>query len=301
MNIQQASDEFLNYMDIEKNCSPETIRSYALDLQLLIQFLHEEKRSLLLTDMTSSTIRRFIQYQALNNRSKAKTLQRRISCMRSFAKFCCKELWIKDNFMAGIETPKAQKKLPVYMRLSELQQFLRYLEGHEHPYALRNELMFKLLATTGMRRSELVSLTWEQIDLENNTVLIRGKGNKERLLPLHPMVLSLFPQYMEGLLEERLHPNEPVFTSYRHVPLNARSLHRLFKELLSKAGLPAHRFSLHHLRHTFATLLLQRTDGKKVDLRTLQELLGHENLATVSVYTHIDFEQKKQAIDSFEL
>jgi site-specific recombinase XerD len=201
--------------------------------------------------------------------------------------------------MVGISAPKADKKLPVYMRLLEVQQFLRFLESHEHPYALRNELIFKLLATTGMRRSELVVLTWDKLDLESNTVLIRGKGNKERLLPLHAMVIPLFHKYRESLPAERLHPDEPIFTSYRKQALDPRSLHRLFKELLSGAGLPAHRFSLHHLRHTFATLLLQKKNGNKVDLRTLQELLGHENLSTVSVYTHIDFNQKKEAIDSF--
>jgi site-specific recombinase XerD len=176
-----------------------------------------------------------------------------------------------------------------------------FLEKREHIYGLRDELLFKLLATTGMRRSECVSLTWDQVDLENNTILIRGKGKKERLLPLHSLVIPLFKQYMDTLAEEKRHPDEPVFTTHRGKAFNPRSLHRLFKLMLSQSGLPAHRFSLHHLRHTFATLLLQGTDGDKVDLRTLQELLGHENMSTVSVYTHIDLSQKKKAIDSFHL
>lgn len=263
MNVQQAADDFLHYLEIEKNCSIETIRSYAYDLHCLVQFLRTSDRSLVLADVTSSTIRRFIQDQVLTHQVKPRTMQRRISCFKSFSKFCSKEHWINEDFMLGIQAPKADKKLPIYMRLSELQKFLSFLKTHEHPYALRNELMFKLLATTGMRRSELVGLTWVQIDLESNTILILGKGNKERLLPLHAMVIPLFQRYRESLLEERLHPDEPVFMSYRHKALDPRSLHRLFKELLSRAGLPAHRFSLHHLRHNFATLLLQRKDGKK--------------------------------------
>lgn len=96
---------------------------------------------------------------------------------------------------------------------------------------------------------------------------------------------------------EHTHSSEPVFKSRLNKELNARSLHLKFKQLISKAGLPAQRFSLHHLRHTFATLLLQ--GNEKVDLRTLQELLGHSNLSTTGIYTHIDMEQKKKAIESF--
>lgn len=159
--------------------------------------------------------------------------------------------------------------------------------------------MFKLLATTGMRRQELVDLTWEQIDLEWNTIRIYGKGNKERVLPLHPIVLPLIQEFREKLEPSQLHPKEPVFTNYLGESIDPRGLHRIFKEILQHAGLPPHRFTLHHLRHTFATLLLRTQAGAtKVDITTLQELLGHESLATTSIYTHVDLEQKKQAIDS---
>ncbi|MFJ7975690.1 tyrosine-type recombinase/integrase [Peribacillus sp. NPDC096379] len=147
-----------------------------------------------------------------------------------------------------------------------------------------------------MRHQELVDLTWEQINLNNQTILVRGKG-KKRLLPLHPIVLPLFHIYKETLLEQQKHYSEPIFYNQKNKPLNPRGLHKIFKEILNRAGLPAHRFSLHHLRHTFATLLLQENKGK-VDMRTLQELLRNESLAITSIYTHIDFEQKKKAINS---
>ncbi|WP_235179083.1 tyrosine-type recombinase/integrase [Bacillus cihuensis] len=205
---------------------------------------------------------------------------------------------MKSDFTAGIQAPKADKKLPKYMTLQELHKLFTYLEHDPRPQRIRNELMIKLLATTGMRRQELVDLTWEQINLNNQTILIRGKGKKERLLPLHPIVLPLFHIYKETLLEQQKHYSEPIFYNQKNKSLNPRGLHKIFKEILDRAGLPAHRFSLHHLRHTFATLLLQENKDK-VDLRTLQELLGHESLATTSMYTHIDFEQKKKAINSF--
>ncbi|PGZ89901.1 integrase [Bacillus sp. AFS029533] len=101
-------------------------------------------------------------------------------------------------------------KLPKYMKLSELQLFFNFLEHDNHPYSLRNEVMFKLLATTGMRRSELVRLTWEQLDFENNTILIHGKGNKERLLPLHLFIIPLFHKVKSNLFNEHTHSSEPV-------------------------------------------------------------------------------------------
>ncbi|WP_245736071.1 tyrosine-type recombinase/integrase [Virgibacillus subterraneus] len=250
-----------------------------------------------MADITASTIRRFIQDQVLNHQIKPRTIQRRISCLKSFSTYCVKENYIHLDFMAGIIAPKGDHKLPHYMKLAELQQFIRYLQKDRHPFALRNEALFKLLATTGMRRAEIIDLNWEQIDLVANTVLIHGKGKKERLLPLHPMVIPVLKEYQRNLPKDKRYPSEPVFWSRLKKELNPRSVHFLFKELLTKAGLPAHRFSLHHLRHTFATILLQQND--KVDLRTLQELLGHSSLATTSVYTHIDLEQKKKAIESF--
>ncbi|MED0659957.1 tyrosine-type recombinase/integrase [Bacillus smithii] len=176
--------------------------------------------------------------------------------------------------MIGIDTPKTDSKLPTYMSLLELQKLFRFLEQDNSRMAMRNHLLFKLLATTGMRRSEIVEITWEQIDLSNNTIRIYGKGKKERLLPLHPMVVPLMKSYMGSLEEYQLHPSQPVFLNKNGKKMNPRGLHKIFKEILQKAGLPPQRFSLHHLRHTFATLLIQE-NKENVDLRTVQELLGH--------------------------
>ncbi|MGM0877425.1 MAG: tyrosine-type recombinase/integrase [Bacillota bacterium] len=298
MNYVQATDDYLMYIEVEKNYSVNTLNSYAYDLRLFGDFLQQNDRSLNLDEMTSSSVRRFVQDQVINHGIKPRTLQRRISCLKSFCQFCLKENLMKSDFTAGIVAPKSDKKLPKFMSLQELTKLFMFLENNDRPQAIRNELMFKLLATTGMRRQELVDLTWEQIDLDNNTILVRGKGKKERLLPLHPIVIPLIKPYRNCLSEQQIHYSEPIFYNKNHQVLNPRGLHKIFKETLEKAGLPSHRFSLHHLRHTFATLLLQENKDK-VDLRTLQELLGHESLATTSMYTHIDFEQKKRAINSF--
>ncbi|OLS38582.1 tyrosine-type recombinase/integrase [Bacillus sp. MRMR6] len=300
MLLSQAMDEFLLYLQIERNYSQNTLDSYEYDLQTLHDFLVRHKRSLELEDLIPSTIRRYIQEMVLKYKLKPRTMARKISCLKSLSQYCLKERFISVDFMAGIETPKHDSKLPVYMSLSEVQKLFRFLEQNQGRFALRNHLMFKLLPSTGMRRQELVDLTWQQVNFDNMTLKVFGKGKKERLLPLHPMVHELFKEYHDSLLSYQIHPEEPIFRNKNGVQLNARGLHKIFKETLLKAGLPPKRFSLHHMRHTFATLLLQE-NKENVDIRTLQELLGHESMATTSVYTHVDFEQKRKAIHSFKL
>ncbi|MDF2680099.1 MAG: integrase [Brevibacillus sp.] len=232
LQVRQAIDEFLSYMQVERNVSVNTIRSYVYDLQVFEGFLQKVHGTTTLQHVYNSTIRRFVQDQVIEHQTRPRTLQRRISCLKSFCRFCAKEHWITNEFMVGIQAPKTDKKLPVYMKLIELQQLFRFLESDQRKFSLRNHVMFKLLATTGMRRQELVDLTWEQLDLEWNTVRIYGKGNKERVLPLHPMVLPLIQKYRDQSEPFRLHPKEPVFTNYLGESLDPRGLHRIFKEPL---------------------------------------------------------------------
>ncbi|MCM3584221.1 tyrosine-type recombinase/integrase [Mesobacillus maritimus] len=300
MLLSQAIDEFLLYLQIERNYSQNTLDSYEYDLKTLQDFLVRHNRSLQLDDLIPSIIRRYIQEMVQKYELKPRTMARKISCLKSLSRYCLKERFIAADFMAGIETLKQDKKLPVYMSLSELKKLFHFLEQNQGRFALRNHLMFKLLASTGMRRQELVDLTWQQVNFDNMTIKVFGKGKKERLLPLHPIIHQLFMDYRDSLLSYQIHPEEPIFRNKNGDQLNARGLHKIFKETLEKAGLPPKRFSLHHLRHTFATLLLQE-NKENIDIRTLQELLGHESLATTSVYTHVDFEQKRKAINSFKL
>lgn len=300
MQLQEAIDEFILYIDIERNFSAHTITSYTLDLNMFLEFLIRNNRSLELEDINKLIVRRFIQEKVKLNNLKPNTIHRKISSLRSFSKYCTQERLLQNDFMIGIERPKRENKLPVYMTLQELQKLFHYLDHNTERFALRNNLMFKLLATSGIRRSELSSLIWEQIDLNNQVMKIYGKGKKERLIPLHPIVIPLLKKYYESLLEYQLHPTQPVFLNKNGDYLNPRGLHKIFKETLAKANLPPQRFSLHHLRHTFATLLLQE-NKENADLRIIQELLGHESLATTQVYTHIDFNQKRKAINTFKL
>lgn len=300
MQLQQAIDEFILYIEIERNYSENTISSYELDLNMFHDFLVSHNRSLDVNEINKTIVRRFIQEKIVKDNLKPRTMHRKISSLRSFTKYCTQENILENDFMIGIERPRTDDKLPVYMTLPELRKLFKYLDKNIGRFGIRNNLMFKLLATSGMRRSELVSLIWEQIDLTNNTIKVYGKGKKERLVPLHPITLPLFETYRSSSLEYQLHPSQPVFLNRSGNRLNPRGLHKIFKETLERAGLPSQRFSLHHLRHTFATLLLQE-NKENVDLRIVQELLGHESLATTQVYTHVDFSEKQKAIHSFVL
>lgn len=300
MHLKAAIDEFILYIQIEKNYSPHTIDSYEYDLNQFLAFLQDHNCSTDLAFITKTQVRRFIQHQLGTHKQKPRSMNRKISCLKSFTKYCIQEKYLMHDFMGGIETPKMDDKLPVYMTLSDLKQLFHSLEQEDSALSKRNEIMFKLLAVTGMRRSELVSLTWSQLDFSNQTIRIYGKGKKERLLPLHPLLIPLLSTYKDSLDSYQSYATEPVFLNKDGKSLNPRGLHSIFKNSLRKAGLPPSRFSLHHLRHTFAPLMLQENKNN-VDLRTLQELLGHESITSTEVYTHVEFEQKKKAIDSFNI
>lgn len=300
MLIQDAIDEFLLYLEVEKNCSYDTVVGYEYDLNNFVSFLQSHKRSLDVNDINKALVRRFIQGRVKNDHLSAASIHRQISALRSLAKYCVNEDIITTNFMNGIEKPKLDKKLPIYMTLQELRRFLTYLESYKGRFAMRNKVMFTLLATTGMRRQELVELTWGQIDLDNAVVRIFGKGKKERIVPLHPIVIPMLQDFKYHLPENLIQDTNCLFLNKNGQQLNPRGLHKIFKETLNAAGMDSKRFSLHHLRHTFATLLLQE-NSENVDLRVIQELLGHTSLLTTQVYTHVNYEQKQKAVTTFNI
>lgn len=161
----------------------------AYDLRCFENFLIQHGYSVQLNDITKTHVRRFIQHQITQENVKPRRIYRGISCLKSFSKYCVKENLIDNDFMIGIDTSKTDSKLSTYMSLSELRKLFHFLEQDNSRMAMRNHLLFKLLATTGMRRSKIVVLTWEQIDLSNNTILIYGKGKKSAYSPFIPWLL----------------------------------------------------------------------------------------------------------------
>ncbi|WP_160846681.1 tyrosine-type recombinase/integrase [Pontibacillus yanchengensis] len=168
-------DEFLLYLEVEQNYSNNTLIGYESDLKSFLHFLEQHKRSTNVDDVNPTIVRRFIQFQMGKAHVSPRSMQRRISCLKSFCNYCLTNNLLSSDFMAGIKYPKSDTKLPVYMNLQELKQLFAGLDKDERPLSLRNEAMIKLLATTGMRKQELISLTWDQLDFYNETIRIFGK------------------------------------------------------------------------------------------------------------------------------
>lgn len=155
MDLKLAIDDFLLYIQIEKNYSSHTVCSYEYDLKSFYSFLSQFGSSTNLDDVNKTNVRRFIHYQLDKQKQSPRSLNRKISCLKSFTRYCLNEKYMDQDFMIGIEIPKSAAKLVVYMTIAELQQLFRTLEHDSSRFSTRNEVMFKLLATTGMRRSEL--------------------------------------------------------------------------------------------------------------------------------------------------
>ena len=296
MDLVQATDEFLLYLEVERNCSLHTIRSYELDLKSLVAFMKRHDRSLDLDQLHSTLIRRFIQYEISQTCVAHNTIQRRISCFKSFSKYCIQEKWIEHDFMSAIVRPQREKTLPKTMKYEEAQNMLKTLQFKEYRSAKRDYALISFVMYTGVRREELVRLKWRNLDFYDKIVRIDGKGKKQRLLPLHEELINQLKEYRGFLRSEYQQEDRPLFPNLQGEQMSTQGAHRIMKKALHLANLSKD-FSLHKLRHTFATTLMRG----KTDLRTIQELLGHESLASTQIYTHTDMDKKREAISKISM
>lgn len=185
MDLYQAADEFLMYLEVERNCSRNTIKAYDLDLRSLINFMKKHDRPMDLLQLQPTLIRRFIQ-DAISNQGVAhETIQRKISCFKSFSKYCIQSKWIENDFMAAIIRPQWEKRIPRTLKSDEADKILQTLKTASYRSSERDLLLITFVMYTGVRRQELVDLSWKDIDVQEKAVRVQGKGKKQRLLPLH--------------------------------------------------------------------------------------------------------------------
>ena len=218
-----------------------------------------------------------------------RTIARRISSLRSFYKFLVRENYVKINPFVKVRTPKLVKKLPVFLEELEINELLK-LPGTDE-LGLRDQALLEILYATGCRVSELVGLTLERIDLGNQYVLLLGKGNKERIVPVGVPAVKAVEEYLNKsrnhLMQKfRVGEHNKLFVNYRGACLTDRSVRRILNKYIDLLALHKH-VSPHVIRHTFATHLLEHG----ADLRAVQELLGHANLSTTQIYTHVTTER----------
>lgn len=276
---------FLSYLSTERNASSYTQLNYQLDLTQFFAFLQHQR----LRDITPLDIRRFVAHLSSAHVSR-RTIARKLSCLRSFFRYLCREGTLAHNPAAAIPTPKLERRLPSFL---DEQQVTRLLDTPPRKtwQGLRDRALLETLYSTGARVSELVGLNLDDLDEISGTIIVRGKGKKERLCPIGETALKTIRAYM-AKRPTKLRVAYALFVSQKLTRLTARQVDRLLVRYVKLAQLPP-TISPHSLRHSFATHLLDRG----ADLRSVQELLGHANLATTQIYTHVTPQRLKKMYD----
>lgn len=281
---QALLDRFLTYLELEKNASSYTVRSYAQDLEDFFTFI----RSLSITELGQVTYLHIRQYLGMMHQKgyARRTVARKISSLRSFFRFLEREGLMASNPVQFVSIPKIEKRLPQFFFESEMEQLFRGVDTST-PLGKRNLAILEMLYATGMRVSELVGLDVDRLDLDLGVVLVFGKGAKERYVPIGHFAQAALEQYLgEGRPFLVGSKNErALFVNYRGERLSTRSVRRLLNQIIADSAL-TQKITPHKLRHTFATHMLEGG----ADLRTVQELLGHASISSTQIYTHVSNE-----------
>jgi integrase/recombinase XerD len=279
-------DMFLHYLAAEKRLAKNTIRSYHFDLTSFIDFLsavHSRK-----SRITSDLLREYLALCHKNNIS-SRTVSRKISCLRSFFRFLVAERFISEDPTAVLDLPKPGHTLPQVLTEAEVTRLLAD-PPETTPLNLRNNAMLNLLYATGMRVSELVNLQIAAINLNSGYVRVLGKGNKERLIPFGKTAKGKINDYLRNARPKLL---KTKFSDFIFVTGQGKNMTRLrFWQIIKERALAAEisrKISPHVLRHSFATHLLEHG----ADLRSVQMMLGHSDIATTQIYTHVDSSRLK--------
>ncbi|ACA59062.1 tyrosine-type recombinase/integrase [Candidatus Desulforudis audaxviator] len=289
-HLQEVIREFLRYLRAEKDASPETLAAYRSDLRPLEDFLFRERIAPELANLTTPVLRRYFIWLQEERKLKAASLRRKIHCFRSFFRYLAEQEYIPGDPMRKIRPPKEPDRVPIYLKEEEL-KWLLTAPGHlGGPYHLRDKLILHLLAYCGLRRSELLRLDWDDVDLGAGTLRVRGKGKRERLIPLIPELQQILWEYLQTRLPLE---NRALFLGREGGRMNKDALTRLFKRYVRMAGLDPAVITPHKLRHSFATLLLE----KGTDVFTIQELMGHADLASTRIYAHCSSKRLREAVE----
>lgn len=279
-------DRFINYLQYEKRFSLHTITAYKNDLIQFSQFL--EKNELQLDVLKHTHVRTWIM-EMMDAGADAKTVTRKISCLRSYFKFLLRESLLKNNPMTQVQAPKIAKRLPVVVEEQKLSGLLDSGEYFSDDFSgLRNRLVLELLFGTGMRLSELLGLTDTDVEQYQQQLKVLGKRNKERLIPLTKPLIGLLNQYIQQKTELGFGQTTRLIVTDKGQAAYPKLIYNIVQSALSLISTQQKK-SPHILRHTFATSLLNRG----ADLNAIKELLGHANLSATQVYTHNSVERLK--------
>ncbi|WP_025730273.1 tyrosine recombinase [Atopobacter phocae] len=292
---QRLIKQYEHYMVHIRNFSSDTVSSYLRDLNQFSTFLSSSGGGDLLT-VSSRDVRLYLA-ECYDQGLKRKTMARKASSLRHFYRFLIMEGKLSINPLEMIEVPIREKHLPEFFYEEEMRQLLDGLEDRT-PLDLRNRAIMELLYATGMRIFEVEHLTLRQIDRANQMILVHGKGNKDRLVPFNTHTQQALTAYLDegrpSLMTQADEPHDFVFVNHRGEQLTTNGFRYILNDILKRSKLGGTIYP-HKMRHSFATHLINRG----ADLRTVQELLGHRSLEATQIYTHIEQDTLKQAIDQF--
>ena len=283
MKIEDAITDFIHYCLFEKGLTDQTIKSYQNDLDIYQGFLQENGVEQV-CDITSQNIKDFLKSRVSCESSS--TVAHNLTVIKNFHKYLIKEDIVRDDVSLFISRPKLQKRLPRSLSVEEVDRLLDITLVT--PFDYRNKAMLELMYGAGLRVSELVSLTLNQVDLENGLIRIMGKGRKEREIPIGEYGIYYLTQYLDcrSQLIKYHRQEEALFLNNHGKQITRQGFFKILKKLLLEKGLNPD-VSPHTLRHSFATHLLSRG----ADLRSIQEMLGHSDISTTKIYTQVSDEK----------
>ena len=300
--------DFLNYLQTILGKSINTVQVYFYDLRVFFRFLKIHRNLIeknikfddiiiidididLIKTVKLSDLYAYMSYVSNNRDNTSHARARKVASLKSFFNYLTNKAKLLDtNPASELESPKIFKRLPRYLNVEESKKLLSSINGK---YFQRDFAIITLFLNCGIRLSELVGINISNI--KNNSMTVIGKGDKERLIPLNNACLEAIRIYMRVRPVEGVKEKNALFLSERKQRISKTTVQKIVKKYIIKAGLDPQRYSTHKLRHTAATLM---NKNGNVDIRALQELLGHESIATTEIYTHLDKQQLKDAVNS---
>ncbi len=293
MDVDRILSDYADYLKIDLGLSSNTVDAYKRGCGGFLKYINGRAESL--ASINSSDVTDYLIFRQISekqgNAVSSRTVSRILSSLRSFFNYLVSEKIRDDNPAKNVDMPKLNKKLPEVLSIEDIDKFLAVIDI-DQPAGLRDRALFELIYSCGLRVSEAVTLSFGNLFLEEGLIRVRGKGDKDRFIPLGGEVTYWLRKYIEdgrpAMLKQTADSRSMLFLNYRGQPLSRKGMWKRFQAIAVKAGVRA---KIHTLRHSFATHLLQGG----ADLRSVQELLGHTDISTTQIYTHLSRDDLKNS------
>ena len=290
--MNDTISDFLDYIILEKGLTDNTRSSYTFDLECFNNYF----RNMNIKDINKQDLLDYLKYLKETKKLSSRSIERHLTTLRGFYKYLKKMNIINEDITTNIDNLKLEKHLPSVLEPEEIDKLMDIKLNN--PFNIRTKAMLELMYSSGLRVSELVNLTINDIDLYNNIIIVNGKGRKERIVPIGEIAKESLSNYLSCrnvlLKKKNGNPNE-LFLNNHGLAITRNGFNYLLNNVLKEKGIDK-KVSPHTLRHSFATHMLDNG----ADLRTIQELLGHSDIVTTRIYTHISKKQIQENYDKFE-